>query len=144
MVNLVFLFLYFVLPKKKWHAIKGSFKDINKYLDILRKSDLPDASLIISIAGTDDYIQLTNSQNALCLHYTVNNDHQKKRESAFKGYAKKMSLKVTESRSDDNKNTFLDIDLTGSMEDTHVIVTSLLSEAFEAELDATLEFDLHA
>ena len=64
-------------------------------------------------------------------------------EKKLKRYAEKMTLKVTENISDDNKSTFLDIDLDGNPEDVYSIVKGLLCDVFEVAEDTKLEFENH-
>lgn len=142
-VNLIFLFLYFVIPRKKRKSFPGTIKDTAGYLQTLKNSDLPDPYLIISAPDKEDYIQFTYKSKGFDMEYQMTTDHQGDKEGTLKKLANNSGLKVEETKSEDGTSTFLHLFIEGEPEDASEIVTGLLRDVFNATDDSKIEFEIN-
>ena len=143
-VNLIFLFLYFVIPKNKRRSFPGKEEDIFRYLNTLEKSDLSDAYLIISASKTDNFVQVTVNSEGFRLNVPRIPDRQKEMEKSFRNTAEKLSLKIDEDAFTDDKNSFPGVDLKGSLEEVSAVIKKVLSGMYGVTEGSALEFEINA
>ncbi len=140
--NLLFVCLYFFLPKKRNKPVAGSFRSLEKYLDLLKKSDLSSPYVLIGVSGAEDFVQCVFEEEHFKLGYPVTTERQRSLVDKAKSLAKAEGLLLKEEQTADKEGYYLDIDLgTGDVHAALPKIESFYRSLFSISDDAVLEID---
>lgn len=129
-ILLFVLYLLFLTQSTNLSSAKGYDKDFYYYFLKLKEANNNDSFLIITIDGTDDFIQFKNIDGEYEVDFPLVTERQKSKEPAIKKACDKLGLKLQENYSTDKKDKFLDIYLKISPNKLSDIVKNLFIEVF--------------
>jgi len=120
----------------------GTVDDIQTTIEKLMKSQKDDAFLIITIQGTEDFIQLTGDINGVQLDFPLITSRQNELETYFWKAAEDLDLKVVENKGSDGSR-FLDIDINGNASNVSDLVKTFISNFLSVNRGTKLEFEVN-
>ena len=103
----------------------------------------PGAFLIVQVAGTDDFLQITATPDAVEIDFPLITERQQGLEPQIRQTAADMQLQVRETRGTDGSR-FLDCDIGGTPAEISSVCRQLLQRVFDARDDATLTYETNA
>jgi hypothetical protein len=122
--------------------VLGEGADIAKYLTRLEATAGTGGFLVIGVAGTEDFLQLTASDGMFELDLPLITIRQRQVEGSFRQLASELQLSVRESSGTDGTE-FLDIDLEGPAADAAPTVEAFLNRLYGVETATPLSFLCH-
>lgn len=115
--------------------------ELSSYIDrLLRVGENGSSYLIITVSGTEDFIQLMATSEGVELDFPLISGRQMSFESKFRSIAQMEDCTVIENRGDDGAR-FLDVELPFSTSEVTRICQVFLSELFGVGLRTPLEFE---
>lgn len=142
-IGLISLLLYSCLKgSDETNSFMGTVDDIQTTIEKLMKSQKDDAFLIITIQGTEDFIQLTGDINGVQLDFPLITSRQNELETYFWKAAEDLDLKVVENKGSDGSR-FLDIDINGNASNVSDLVKTFISNFLSVNRGTKLEFEVN-
>ena len=114
--------------------------ELEQHIDLLMHALNDRAFLIISVSGTDDFLQLTGDTQGVQIDFPLITDRQLTLESKIRLAAEAEGLEVVENKGSGGER-FLDIDIEGDAVEVARVCRVLLRNVFGAEDGARLEFE---
>ena len=112
---------------------------LEAHMEGLMASTRGDSFLIVTVKGTEDFIQFTGHPGGVQLDFPVITNPQKILEPRFYETAKKLGLAVVENPGSGGSR-FLDIDIKGSPSEVAQVTRAFLAEFLNVTDDSALEF----
>lgn len=109
-------------------------------LEGLMASSGQDSFLVVTVKGTEDFIQFTGDQTGVQLDFPLVRARQKIMEPSFRETAKKLGVTVVESEGSDGSR-FLDVNIEGSPSEVRQVSSAFLAKFFHVTDDSDLEFE---
>ena len=113
--------------------------EIQTYVADLLSATESDAFLVISIAGSDDFLQLTADAHGAQIDFPLVTDRQQTTEWKIRQTAEAARLPVVENKGSGGER-FLDINVDGSAAEVARVCRLLLRDVFGAGEETELEF----
>lgn len=142
LVAIGMLLLAWVLWPRRVHKITGNPSELEPRIARLMQSH-SQTFLIVRIAGTDDFLQLTAARNGAQIDFPMITDRQRALESKVREAAAELQLSFRETKGTDGSR-FLDCDFQGTSHDVTLTCRRLLTRVFGATDDAGLVFESDA
>lgn len=114
--------------------------ELQDHVDRLMRAPSDHAFLIISVSGTDDFLQLTGNMKGVQIDFPLITARQLSLESKIRLTAEAEGLVVVENKGSDGSR-FLDIDIEEDVAGVTLVCRVLLREVFGAGEAARLEFN---
>jgi hypothetical protein len=111
----------------------------NEIADLLSTRSEDGAFLIITVSGTEDFVQLVGDASGVQLDFPLVTGRQLSFESAFKALAQREGLDIVENS--DGTSRFLDINLASDAGNVTRVTKLFLRELFRVNDQSTLEFE---
>jgi hypothetical protein len=128
----------FNLPKLN----RGFVFDIPGYIDRLMRSTDENPFLIITVMGSEDFLQLSGSGGTVQLDFPMVTQRQQSLETTIRTVAASSNLTIIENYGTDG-TLFLDIDLSGAAPAMAAICSKMLREVFSVSGTTELLFEQH-
>ena len=119
---------------------KEDFHNIRGYVDRLMRSGDESAFLIITISGSEDFLQLTGDAKGVQLDFPMITDRQQSLESMIREIAWREGRTIEENQGDGG-DRFLDISVEGTPTEVAANCERFLRDVFGAGEDAELIFE---
>jgi hypothetical protein len=142
LVTLSLLLLAWVDWPRRTHRIRGTVAELEPRISNLMRSGRQ-TFLIVRIAGTKDFLQLTATPESAQIDFPLITDRQRELESRIREAASEFRLDFRETRGSDGSR-FLDCDLTATPAEIARVSRQLLSRVFSMSEDARLAFESDA
>jgi len=123
------------LPKSE----QGNVYGIPGYIARLMRSADERAFLTISIARSDDFLQMTGDGRGVQIDFPMITTRQRSFEEKIRGIALRQGLAVVENLGSDGAR-FLDVDVEGSPRAVAAVCSKILREVYNVSGDAELIF----
>lgn len=114
--------------------------ELHNHVDRLMRAPGDGAFLIISVSGTDDFLQLTGDPQGVQIDFPLITKRQLSLESKIRLTAEAEGLVVVENKGSDGSR-FLDIDIEADVAGVTRVCRMLLREVFGAGEAARLKFE---
>lgn len=139
-VILLFLFFRsFLRGSANASSVLGSFDDIKDNIEKLMQSTKDDSFLIITVHGTEDFVQFTADEKGVQLDLPLITERQKTFENRFKEICLKSNLKpIVHTGSDGSR--FLDVDIEGTPTDIAKTIQAIIEDLYSVDQCGKLEF----
>lgn len=118
----------------------SSLADLPAAIDGLLKSPAEDAYLVVSISGTDDFVQLGGYLGTAFLDFPVITERQQELRDKVEAVCSDLGL-VLETNVASNGAEFLDFELPGSANDMAAIVEQVLIRVYGVGPATRLDFE---
>jgi hypothetical protein len=138
---IVFYFLFIRNSKNnKSGTAYGNYYDIQNYIEQLVISEESDAFIIITIKGTNDFLQLTGNTSEIQIDFPLITKQQKQNEDKIILAAKKLNLDYIYNTGSDGSK-FLDFNIKNNVSNISQVTKNLLIEVFKVDENTVLEFE---
>jgi hypothetical protein len=117
-----------------------NINELQDHIDRLMRAPSDGAFLIISVSGTDDFLQLTGDTDGVQIDFPLITSRQLSLEAKIRLAAEAEGLAVVENKGSSGER-FLDIDIEGHAVEMARVCRVLLRNVFGARDDARLEFE---
>ena len=117
----------------------GNLESISRYIERLMLDGREGGFLIISIQGTDDFIQFTGDAQGVQIDFPIVTKRQASLEQAFMDACRVIGVSVKRSSGTDGSQ-FLDANINGSVHEVSGKVWTVLSTLYSVSEDTTLAF----
>jgi hypothetical protein len=118
----------------------GRVFEIPGYVDRLMRSGNEYAFLIISIAHSDNFLQMTGDESGVQLDFPMVSPRQQTFEEKIRAAASRERLDVIENFGSDGSR-FLDVNINGESQHVAAICSKLLREVFSVSGETELIFE---
>ncbi len=119
---------------------RGRVFDIAPYVDRLMRSKDAYAFLIITIAHSDDFMQLTGAERGVQIDFPLVTPRQRGFEDKVREVASRKGLEVVENLGSDGTR-FLDMNVNGESREVAAVCSKVLREVFSVAGVADLLFE---
>ena len=109
------------------------------HIEGLMASPRQDSFLIVTVKGTEEFIQFTSDQTGVQLDFPIITARQRTKEQSFRETAKKQGLAVIESKGSDGSR-FLDINIEGSPSEVSQVARAFVADFLDVTDDSDLEY----
>ena len=141
---LIALLLFILLKRSHDSTISvGSIDDIERNMLALMTSGKEGAFLIVTVQGTNDFIQFTSDASSVQLDFPLVTERQKSLEMIFRSAAKGLDLEIVENRGSGGE-IFLDITMKGTAAEIAVIARALMEKLFTINQGVKIQYELDA
>ena len=118
----------------------GRVFDLAPYVDRLMRSIDPSAFLIIKIAHSEDFMQLSGDASGVQVNFPQITPRQQSFEERIKRVAGREGLEVVETHGSD-RSRFLDLNVNGEWRVVAAICSKVLREVYSVSGDSELVFE---
>jgi hypothetical protein len=136
------LLLAWLFWPRKMHRIRGPAAELESRISHLMRSG-PQTFLIVKIASTKDFLQLSATPESAEIDFPLITDRQRALEQRIREATAELGLACRETLSSDGSR-FLDCDVTGTAADVARACRELLQRVFGVTEDATLAYETNA
>lgn len=136
------LLLAWVLWPRRTHRITGSAAELELRISHLMHSGRQ-TFLIVRIAGTKDFLQLTATKDSAQIDFPLITDRQRELEPKIRQAAADLGLDFGETRGSDG-GRFLDCDLRGTSLEVAEVCRQLLTRVFGMPTDGPVAYESDA
>jgi len=137
----VLVFAWLVWPRRT-HRIRGTVAELEPRISHLMRSGRQ-TFLIVGIADTKDFLQLTAALNSAQIDFPLITDRQRELEPRIREAGAELRLDFRETRGSDGSR-FLDCELRGTPAEIAQVCRQLLSRVFTMSEDAPLAYESDA
>ena len=142
LVTLGVLLLAWLCWPRRTHRIRGTVAELEPRISHLMHSGRQ-TFLIVRVAGTKDFLQLTATPDSAQIDFPLITDRQRALEPEIRKAAKELHLDFHETQGS-NGGRFLDCDFRGNSGETAAACRKLLTRVFGISENAPLTFESDA